>query len=68
MGESTEVAHDLSNLITAILGFARLARANAVSPQAQGDIDRVIEAATRAASLLDELIEMVEDLQDDPSA
>jgi two-component system cell cycle sensor histidine kinase/response regulator CckA len=51
------IAHDFNNLLTAILGYARFARAGLPEDSsARGDIEQIEEAGTRAASLTAQLL------------
>jgi signal transduction histidine kinase len=51
------IAHDFNNLLTAILGYARFARAALPKDSsARGDIEQIEEAGIRAASLTAQLL------------
>jgi len=51
------IAHDFNNILAAIFGYAELARANAPPNSTMvKDIDRVLEAGERAASLVKQIL------------
>ncbi|HXH24790.1 MAG TPA: PAS domain-containing protein, partial [Vicinamibacterales bacterium] len=50
------VAHDFNNILTAIGGYAQLLRESAVDPRQRRDIEEIIAAAERAASLTRRLL------------
>ncbi len=50
------VAHDFNNLLTAILGYGRLALETARETSQRHDLDEIVKAASRAASLTKQLL------------
>ncbi len=51
------IAHDFNNILTAILGYAELAKHDAADrPQAQKSIDQVIVSASRAKRLVQQIL------------
>lgn len=50
------VAHDFNNLLTAILGYGRLALETASETSQRHDLEEVVKAASRAASLTKQLL------------
>ncbi len=51
------IAHDFNNILTSILGFSELARADVEgNPRAMGSIGNVLEAGQRAKNLVEQLM------------
>lgn len=51
------VAHDFNNLLTAIMGFAEIAQARLpLDHPVQSDLERIVQASTRAANLVRQLL------------
>jgi signal transduction histidine kinase len=50
------VAHDFNNLLTAIIGYGRFALEEAAGPAQRRDIEEIVKAAGRAASLTKQLL------------
>jgi PAS domain S-box-containing protein len=50
------VAHDFNNLLTAIMGYGRLALENAADAAQRHDLEEIVKAASRAASLTKQLL------------
>jgi PAS domain S-box-containing protein len=50
------VAHDFNNLLTAILGYGRLALETAGETSQRHDLEEIVKAASRAASLTKQLL------------
>ncbi len=50
------VAHDFNNLLTAILGYGRLALETASETTQRHDLEEIVKAASRAASLTKQLL------------
>ena len=50
------VAHDFNNLLTAILGYGRLALETASETSQRHDLEEIVKAASRAASLTKQLL------------
>jgi signal transduction histidine kinase len=50
------VAHDFNNLLTAIIGYARLALERAAEGEQRRDLEEIVKAAGRAATLTKQLL------------
>ena len=50
------VAHDFNNLLTAIMGYARFALDTAANEAQRHDLEEIVKAASRAASLTKQLL------------
>jgi PAS domain S-box-containing protein len=50
------VAHDFNNLLTAIMGYGRFALETAGNPAQRHDLEEIVKAASRAASLTKQLL------------